>query len=56
MDVTQLEEHAYIKIAILQGTNSRQCHSELVEDVGNNDLPYRTSPLQYNYFDAGTLF
>ena len=42
MDVTLLEQHDYIKIAVLQGRNARECHSELVEAVGNNAHPYRT--------------
>ena len=42
MEVTQLEQHTYIKIAILQGRNARECHSELVGAVENNALLYRT--------------
>jgi hypothetical protein len=38
MDVTRLEQRAYIKIAVLRGRNARECHSELVEAVGNNAL------------------
>jgi hypothetical protein len=56
MDVTQLEQYAYIIIAVLQGRNARKCHRELVEAMyGNNALPYRISPSQYGY-DVGTLF
>ena len=29
MDVTRLEQRAYIKIALLRGRNARECHSEL---------------------------
>jgi hypothetical protein len=39
MDVTRLEQHAYIKIAVVQGRNARKCHNELVESMGNNALP-----------------
>ena len=28
MDVTRLEQGAYIKIAVLRGRNARECHSE----------------------------
>ena len=36
MEVTRVEEHAYIKIAVLRGRSVMECHSELVEDVGNS--------------------
>ena len=36
MDVTRLEQRAYIKIAVLRGRKARECHSLLVEVVGNN--------------------
>ncbi|GFU52887.1 HTH_48 domain-containing protein [Trichonephila clavipes] len=42
MEVTLVEQHAYIKIAVLRGRNAMECHSELVETLGNNALPYRT--------------
>ena len=37
-----VEQRTYIKISVLRGRNARECHSELVEAVGNNALPYRT--------------
>ncbi|GFR23340.1 HTH_48 domain-containing protein [Trichonephila clavata] len=40
MEVTHVEQYAYIKIAILRGKNAMECHSELVEALGNNALPY----------------
>ena len=43
MDVTRLEQRAYIKIVVLLERIARECHSELVEAVGNNALPYRHS-------------
>ena len=46
IDVTRLKQHAYIKIAVLQERNARECHSELVEAVGKNALTYRASPSQ----------
>ncbi|GFU80478.1 uncharacterized protein TNCV_3839981 [Trichonephila clavipes] len=42
MEVTRVEQCAYIKIAILCERNAMACHSELVEALGNNALPYRT--------------
>ncbi|GFW14210.1 HTH_48 domain-containing protein [Trichonephila clavipes] len=42
MEVTRVEQHTYIKIAVLRGRNGMECHSELVEALGNNVLPYRT--------------
>ena len=56
MDVTRLEQRAYITIAILGGSNARECHSEFVEDAGKNALPYRISRSHYDYFYADTLF
>ena len=41
MYVTRLEQRAYIKIAVLRGRIAIECHSELVEAVGNNALPNR---------------
>ena len=38
MDVTQLEQRAYIKVAILRGWNAKECYSELVETVGEQCL------------------
>ncbi|GFQ77175.1 histone-lysine N-methyltransferase SETMAR [Trichonephila clavata] len=42
MEVTRVEQRAYIKIAILRERNAMECHSELVEALGNNALSYRT--------------
>ncbi|GFV59990.1 HTH_48 domain-containing protein [Trichonephila clavipes] len=42
MEITRVEQRAYIKIAVLRGRNATECHSELVEALGNNALPYRT--------------
>ena len=37
MEVIRVEEHAYIKIAILRGRSAMECHSELlVEAAGNS--------------------
>ena len=59
MDVTRLEQRAYIKIAVLQGRNVIECHSELVEAMENNVLPSLAfssiSPLQYGYFDSSRV-
>ncbi|GFX17314.1 uncharacterized protein TNCV_3553191 [Trichonephila clavipes] len=42
MEVIRVEQHAYIKTAVLRKINEMECHSELVEALGNNVLPYRT--------------
>ncbi|GFV91310.1 uncharacterized protein TNCV_898271 [Trichonephila clavipes] len=42
MEVTRVEQRAYIKIAVLRQRNAMECHSELVETLGNNALPYCT--------------
>ncbi|GFX26541.1 HTH_48 domain-containing protein [Trichonephila clavipes] len=42
MEVTRVEQRACIKIAVLRERNAMECHSELVEILGNNALPYRT--------------
>ncbi|GFY06772.1 hypothetical protein TNCV_2203051 [Trichonephila clavipes] len=42
MEVTRVEQRAYIKIAVLRERNAIECHSELVEALGNNALSYRT--------------
>ncbi|GFX80136.1 uncharacterized protein TNCV_2107821 [Trichonephila clavipes] len=42
MEVTRVVQRAYIKIAVLQGRNAMECHSELMEVLGNNSLPYHT--------------
>ena len=36
MNVTWLEQHAYIKIAVLRGRNAREWHSEFVDAVWKN--------------------
>ena len=41
MEVTWQEQHSYVKIAVLQGKNAKECHSELTEALGNHALPYR---------------
>ncbi|GFS94484.1 hypothetical protein TNCV_2014971 [Trichonephila clavipes] len=42
MEVTRVEQRVYIKIAVLRGRNAMECHSEFVEALRNNALPYRT--------------
>ncbi|GFU69070.1 uncharacterized protein TNCV_4457971 [Trichonephila clavipes] len=43
MEVTRVEQCAYIKIAVLRGRNAMECLSELVEALGNNALPYHSA-------------
>ncbi|GFQ72177.1 HTH_48 domain-containing protein [Trichonephila clavata] len=42
MEVTCVEQRAYIKIVITRGRNEMECHSEFAEALGNIALPYRT--------------
>ena len=42
MDVSRLEQRAYVKIAVLCGQNARECHAQLIEAVGDHALPYWT--------------
>ena len=42
MDVSQVEQHSYIKIAVFHSQNARECHAQLIEAVGDRALPYRT--------------
>ncbi|GFT07630.1 hypothetical protein TNCV_4045761 [Trichonephila clavipes] len=42
MEVSLVEKRSYIKIDVLRWINAMEYHSELVEDLGNNALPYRT--------------
>ena len=56
MDVTQLEQRAYTRIAILRGRNARECLSELVETMEINALHSLAFLPQYGYCDVATLF
>ncbi|GFV97002.1 hypothetical protein TNCV_4352141 [Trichonephila clavipes] len=42
MEVTRDEQRSYIKIVVLRGKNAMEYHSELVDALGNDALPYRT--------------
>ncbi|GFU70548.1 HTH_48 domain-containing protein [Trichonephila clavipes] len=53
MEVTGVDQRAYIKIAILRGRNAMECHSELVEVLGNNVLPYRRVARWVEKFQQG---
>ncbi|GFT67592.1 HTH_48 domain-containing protein [Trichonephila clavipes] len=55
MEVTRVEKRAYIKIAVLRGRNVMECHSELVEALGNNALPYRTVAWRVGKFQQGRV-
>ena len=55
MEVTQVEQHAYIKIAVRRGRNAMECHSELVEALGNNALPYHTVARWVQTFQQGRM-
>ncbi|GFQ70305.1 HTH_48 domain-containing protein [Trichonephila clavata] len=55
MEVTRVEQRAYIKIAVLCGRNGMEYHSEFVEALGNNSLPYRTVARRIGKFQQGRL-
>ncbi|GFR32943.1 HTH_48 domain-containing protein [Trichonephila clavata] len=55
MEVTRVEQQAYIKIAVLRGRNEMECHSEFVEALGNNALPYRTVARWVGKFQQGRV-
>ncbi|GFU95011.1 HTH_48 domain-containing protein [Trichonephila clavipes] len=42
MEVTRVEQRAYIKIAVLRRRNAMECHCELVEALRSNAIPYST--------------
>ncbi|GFR30061.1 regucalcin [Trichonephila clavata] len=53
MEVTRVEQRAYIKIAVLRGRNTIECHSELGKALGNNAQPYRTVARWVGKFQRG---
>ncbi|GFU11613.1 HTH_48 domain-containing protein [Trichonephila clavipes] len=55
MKVTRVEQRAYIKIAVLRGRNAMECHSELVENIRNDSLPYRTVARWVGKFQQGRV-
>ncbi|GFQ97700.1 HTH_48 domain-containing protein [Trichonephila clavata] len=55
MEITRVEQHAYIKIAVLRGRNEIECYSEFVEALGNNVLPYRTVARWVGKFQQGRV-
>ncbi|GFS55155.1 HTH_48 domain-containing protein [Trichonephila clavipes] len=55
MEVTRVEQHAYIKIAVLRERNAMESHSELVEALGNNALPYSTVARWIGKFQQGRV-
>ncbi|GFU29502.1 HTH_48 domain-containing protein [Trichonephila clavipes] len=55
MEVTRVEERTYIKIAVVRGGSAMECHSELVEALGNNALPYRAVARWVGKFQQGRV-
>ncbi|GFW26468.1 uncharacterized protein TNCV_1164051 [Trichonephila clavipes] len=55
MEVSRVEQRAYIKIAVLRERNAMECHSELVEALGNNAQPYRTVARWIGKFQQGRV-
>ncbi|GFX48552.1 HTH_48 domain-containing protein [Trichonephila clavipes] len=51
MEITPVEQRAYV----LRGKNAMECHSELVEALGNNALPYRTVARWIGKFQEGRV-
>ncbi|GFV65045.1 uncharacterized protein TNCV_4670761 [Trichonephila clavipes] len=55
MDVTRVEQRAYIKTAFLRERNTMKCHIELMEALGNNAIPYRTVARWIGKFLQGSV-
>ncbi|GFU36718.1 uncharacterized protein TNCV_3312051 [Trichonephila clavipes] len=55
MEVTRVEKRAYIKTAVLRERHAMECHSELVDTLGNNALPYRTVTRWIGKFQQGRV-
>ncbi|GFR17989.1 HTH_48 domain-containing protein [Trichonephila clavata] len=55
MEVTRVEQRAYIKIAVLRVRNAIECHSELVEAPDYNFLSYRTVVWWVGLFEQGRM-
>ncbi|GFU65510.1 uncharacterized protein TNCV_634331 [Trichonephila clavipes] len=55
MEVARVEQRACIKIAILRGRNAMECHSKLVEALGNNTLPCSTVARSTGKFQQGRV-
>ncbi|GFU99181.1 uncharacterized protein TNCV_1228951 [Trichonephila clavipes] len=53
MEVTRVEQRAYIKIFFLRGRNAMKCHIELVEALGNNAIPCSTVAWWVGKFQQG---
>ena len=55
MEVIRKEQRSYVKIAVLQGRNAKECRSELTEALGNRALPYRTVTRWAAAFQRGRI-
>ncbi|GFQ90038.1 hypothetical protein TNCT_682401 [Trichonephila clavata] len=53
MEVIRFEQRTCIKIAVVRGRNEMECHSEFVEALGNDTLPYRTIARWVGKFQQG---
>ncbi|GFQ81169.1 HTH_48 domain-containing protein [Trichonephila clavata] len=53
MEITRVEQRAYIKIDVLRLRNEMECHSEFVKSLGNNALPYHTVARWIGKFQQG---
>ena len=52
-DVSKVNKHLYVKIAVTYGRNARKRHSELCEALGA--LPYKTVVRWIQAFKSGRL-
>ncbi|GFW70958.1 uncharacterized protein TNCV_190491 [Trichonephila clavipes] len=55
MEVTRVEQHAYIKIAVLLERNAMECDNRLVKALGNNALPYHIVARWIGKFQQGRV-
>ncbi|GFV61367.1 HTH_48 domain-containing protein [Trichonephila clavipes] len=55
MEVTRVEQCAYIKMTVLRGRNVMKCNSELAEALGNNALPYLAVARWVGKFQQGRV-
>ncbi|GFW98199.1 HTH_48 domain-containing protein [Trichonephila clavipes] len=55
MEVTTVEQLAYIKIVVLRERNAMECHGELGEALGNSVLPCRTVARWIGKFQQGRV-
>ncbi|KAJ4441341.1 hypothetical protein ANN_11196 [Periplaneta americana] len=55
MNVSRLEQRAYVKIAVLRSQNARECHAQLVEASAGRGMLYRIVPRWVAAFQSGRV-